>query len=173
MSVNDCNKSANTCVVSVYQAVLLIQLPTTNIEHDYHIRRQLNVPKSTGDVAAGGSSAVATIAPVMQHQHVEAAVVGLSNMLNGGGAILGCSFQDPDQSGSKQSSSGNNNGSQLSVQLGLVIKGHGTLLLYSNRAPSSVTAELGSLPFDYDQAKGRLTVSLAGEHLQQDVVVSW
>lgn len=121
----------------------------------------------------GGSSAVATIAHVMQHQHVEAAVIGLSNMLNGGGAILGCSLQNSHQSGSKQSSSGNNNSSQSSVQLNLVIKGHGTLLLYSNCAPSSVTAELGSLPFDYDQAKGRLTVSLAGEHLQQDVVVSW
>lgn len=120
---------------------------------------------------------MATIAPVMQHQGVRVAVIGLVNMLNSGGAVVGCTLQptgnqsSPGQSRS-HSGNGSNSSSNSSCQLNLVVKGHGKLLLYSNVAPASVTADLGSMPSRYE-AGGRLEVSLAGEHLQQNVVIMW
>lgn len=116
----------------------------------------------------GGTSAVVTIAPVLQHRGIRAAAVGLSNMLNSGGAVLCCSLHQPSQDSSppgKEHSS--------SCQFDLDVKGHGTLLLYSNASPSSVHADSCKLPFEYDDQSGRLMVSLSGEHLQQHVVVVW
>ena len=123
-------------------------------------------------IAAGGSSAVATIAPVMHHQDIQVAVVGLTNMLNGGGAIVGCSWQD-SQSSQSSSASNDQNSSNASAKLDLIIKGHGSLLLHSNCKPSSVKADSSNVPFEYDQAKGKVVVSLEGQHLQQHVAVSW
>lgn len=116
----------------------------------------------------GGTSAVVTVAPVLQHQGIRAAAVGLSNMLNSGGAVLSCSLHSPSQSESLPG-----NGRSSSCQLDLVVKGHGTLLMYSNASPSSVHVHSCNLPFEYDDQSGRLTVSLNGEHLQQDVTVVW
>lgn len=82
--------------------------------------------------------------------------------------MLSCNLQSPSQSKSLPG-----NGRSSSCELSLVVKGHGTLLLYSNAAPSSVHADSCSLPFQYDDQSGRLTVSLSGERLQQDVAVVW
>lgn len=109
-----------------------------------------------------------TVTPVLQHQGVRAAAVGLSNMLNCGGAVLSCSLHAPSQS---QSLPGN--GRSSSCQMDLVLKGHGSLLMYSSASPSSVHADSCSLPFKYDDQSGRLTVLLSGERLQQDVTVVW
>ena len=118
-----------------------------------------------------------TVAPVIQHQGLRVAVIGLVNMLNSGGAILGCNLQSVSGTASTdQSRSQSGNGSSSSsteCKLDLVVKGHGTLMLYCNNRPQSVSADLGGFPFDYDSATGRLTVSLAGEHLQHQVVFSW
>ncbi len=119
-----------------------------------------------------------TVAPVIQHQGLKVAVIGLVNMLNSGGAILGCNLQSvsgttsTDQSRS-QSGNGSSSSSSTECKLDLVVKGHGTLMLYCNDRPQSVSADLGGFPFDYDSATGRLTVSLTGEHLQQQVVLRW
>lgn len=109
-----------------------------------------------------------TIAPVLQHQGIRAAAVGLSNMLNSGGAVLSCSLHSPSQDSSPPG-----NGHSSSCQLDLAVKGHGILLLYSNAAPSAVHADSCKLPFEYDDQSGRLVVSLSGERLQQHVVVVW
>ena len=106
-----------------------------------------------------------TIAPVLQHEGVRAAAVGLSNMLNSGGAVLSCSLHSPSQD--------TGNGHSSSCQLDLVVKGHGTLLLYSDASPSSVHADSCKLPFEYNDESGRLMVILSGERLQQHVVVAW
>lgn len=119
-----------------------------------------------GDV--GGKSAVVTISPVLQHQDIRAAAVGLSNMLNSGGAVLSCSLHSLSQDSSPPG-----NGHSTSCQLDLIVKGHGTLLLYSNTSPASVHADSCKLPFEYDDQSGRLMVSLSGEHLQQHVAVVW
>ena len=116
----------------------------------------------------GGTSAVVTVTPILQHQGIRAAAVGLSNMLNSGGAVLGCSLHLPSQGGSLPG-----NGHSNRCQLDLVMKGHGKLLLYSNASPSSVHADSCKLPFEYDDQSGRLTVPLSGERLQQQVVVVW
>lgn len=123
---------------------------------------------SVWPVDVGGKSAVVTISPVLQHQDIRAAAVGLSNMLNSGGAVLSCSLHPPSQDSSPPG-----NGHSTSCQLDLVVKGHGTLLLYSNASPSSVHADSCKLPFEYDDQSGRLMVSLSGEHLQQHVAVMW
>ena len=109
-----------------------------------------------------------TIAPVLQHQGIKAAAVGLSNILNSGGAVLSCSLHSPSQDSSPAG-----NGRNSSSQLDLAVKGHGMLLLYSNASPSSVHADSCKLPFEYDDQSGRLVVSLSGERLQQHVVVVW
>jgi hypothetical protein len=126
--------------------------------------------------SAGGTSAVLTVAPVIQHQGLKVAVIGLVNMLNSGGAILGCKLQSVTGTTSTDQSrlrSGNGSSRSTECKLDLVIKGHGTLMLYCNDRPQSVSADLGGFPFDYDSATGRLTVSLTGEHLQQQVVLRW
>lgn len=89
-------------------------------------------------------------------------------MLNCGGAVLSCSLHS-----SSQNSSPPGNGYSTSCQLDLVVKGHGTLLLYSNASPSSVHADSCKLPFEYNDQSGRLMVSLGGEHLQQHVELVW
>ncbi len=117
-----------------------------------------------------------TVARVIQHEGLRVAVIGLVNMLNSGGAILGCNLQSvngitsTDQS---RSQSGNGSSSSTECKLDLVVKGHGPLMLHCNNRPKSVRADLGGFPFDYDSATGRLTVSLTGEHLQQQVVFRW
>ena len=120
-----------------------------------------------------------TVAPVIQHQSLKVSVIGLVNMLNSGGAILGCNLlsvsgtTSTDQSRSQSGNGSSSSGSSTECKLDLVIKGHGTLMLYCNGRPQSVSADLGSFPFDYNSATGRLTVSLTGEHLQQQVVLRW
>lgn len=122
--------------------------------------------------SADGTSAVVTVAPVLQHHDIRTAAVGLSNMLNCGGAVLSCSLHSlSSQHSSPGSSSGNGHSSKC--QLDLLVKGHGNLLLYSNASPSSVVADSCKVPFEYQDKNGRLTVSLSGEHLQQHVSVVW
>lgn len=118
---------------------------------------------------------------MIQHQDLEVAVVGLSNMLNSGGAILGCSLQSThghsnmDQSRAHSGNGSSNNGGSSSrgCQLELTVKGHGTLMLYCNHVPQSVSADCGDLSYDNDPACGKVTVALTGEHLQQQVVFKW
>lgn len=118
-----------------------------------------------------------TVAPVIQRQGLRVAVIGLVNMLNSGGAILGCNLQSVSGTTSTDQSrlqSGNgSSSSSTECKLDLVVKGHGTLMLYCSDRPQSVSTDLGGFPFDYDSAKGRLTVSLTGEHLQQQVAFRW
>ncbi|DBA91995.1 TPA: hypothetical protein ACH3X2_003884 [Trebouxia sp. C0005] len=140
--------------------------------------RVLGVQDEMSVWLAGGTSAVLTVAPMIQYQGLKVAVIGLVNMLNSGGAILGCNLQSV--SGTKstdqsrlQSGNGSSSNSSTDCKLDLVIKGHGTLMLYCNDRPQSVSADLGDFPFDHDSATGRLTMSLAGEHLQQQVVFRW
>jgi len=122
---------------------------------------------------------VVTVAPVVQHHDLKVAAVGLVNMLNCGGAVLGCNMQSASsQTSLSQSQSRSGNGSSSSsndssCQLDLIVKGHGTLMLYSNRPPQSIAADLGSFPFEYDATCGKVTVSLTGEHLQQHVAIRW
>ena len=115
-----------------------------------------------------------TVAPVLQHGDLRTAVVGLSNMLNPGGAVLSCSLHSAnEQTSSGQAKSASENGSSHNCQLDLTVKGHGLLLLYSSAPPSSVVADACKLPFDYHDQSGRLTVSLSGERLQQHCVIMW
>ena len=82
--------------------------------------------------------------------------------------MLSCHLHSPSQNKSLPG-----NGRNSSCQLDLIVKGHGTLLLYSDSSPSSVHAYSCTLPFEYDEQSGRLVVPLSGEHLQQDVTVVW
>lgn len=131
-----------------------------------------HMPSSLWDCLAGGNSAVVTIAPVMHTAGLAVAVIGLRNMLNSGGAIQACELTSAtvESAGarSKQSSD-----SQPGCQLQLVVKGHGTLLLYSSQPPSAVMAGDQQALYTHDTDSGELNITVQGEDLEQDIVVNW
>ena len=114
-----------------------------------------------------------TIAPVIHARSLAVAVIGLSNMLNSGGAIQACELTSAaaDAAGSRSKQSTD---SDSGCQLQLVVKGHGTLLLYSSKAPSAVMADSQkAVSYTHDSNSGELNITMQGEDLEQEVVVTW
>lgn len=128
-------------------------------------------------IAAGRESAVVTIAPLMHQAHVAVAVIGLSNMLNCGGAVLACHLSAPQISSKSDIKSGHDSGNGKSpvCQLQLSVKGHGNLMLYSNKSPSAMSVGGRSVQHTYDIDSGELSVTLQGdaEELQHQIVIEW
>ena len=75
---------------------------------------------STKAGVAGGGSAVVTFAPVRELEGVAFAALGLTSMLNSGGAVLECSLRQgtanalPDPSQTSQNGGSQGNGKKLS-----------------------------------------------------------
>ncbi len=110
---------------------------------------------------AGSSAALLTFAPIIQHESLEFAPLGLKNMLNGGGAIVDLSFS-PSGKGS----------SPTSVRM--EVRGTGEFMAYCSQEPSAVYGgEKGmrALAFDHDPASCQLLIQLPSEGLLDETVV--
>lgn len=114
---------------------------------------------------APGSALVATVAPITSSPAdatMQAAVLGLSNMLNGGGAVKQLSW-------SLAAGDGWPGVPQLSVDL----LGCGTLLMYSSRRPRRVF--VNGTPADgvvFDPEQGQLQIQVAHDPLSADARVT-
>lgn len=119
-------------------------------------------------MTAGGEATVVTLAPFAEHGGVEVAPLGLSNMVNVGGAVL--DFQLKSERGA------DSNGGQPSkgVLAHLVVKGIGQLLVASTAAPRRVLVDGVPGVYAYDAAAGSTVVQLpAGPNLTRDVSLSY
>ena len=127
-----------------------------------------------------------TLAPYAEHRGVEVAPVGLTNMLNVGGAVLSFQLADERQRllrGSSSSKSGSEDGAGASsngsapargVAAHLVIRGNGHLLLAASDAPRRVLLDGVPVPFTHDAEAGSVYVELAqANKLTRDVTLSF
>jgi raffinose synthase len=111
-----------------------------------------------------GRSTIVTMAAVQRSGRVNVAAVGLTNMMNAGGAI-----KDFQLSGDS-SRNGDSSDASASVQ----VKGHGSLLLYADAAPKCITVDGGGVQHSYDAASGNLTITLPdSSKLDHDVHVQF
>ena len=109
---------------------------------------------------ASGKSDIVTVTPVLSVAvGFKVACIGLINMLNAGGAVMDVKLGT--------ASSG-------SVQLEVLVKGSGQLLLYATSAPSHVTSSDMVLKFEYAEQSKRLLVDLPeASELQNTVLVKF
>lgn len=101
------------------------------------------------------------MAPIVQHSGIDFAPLGLTNMLNGGGAIRAMQARPSD------------NGSS-SLTVSMEVRGTGDFLAYSSHPPSAVYGgERGmrSLAFDHNPASRQLHLELPPEGLLDQTVV--
>lgn len=102
-------------------------------------------------LAGGGGSDIVTLSPVTEAGGVLFAPMGLTNMLNSGGALLSCSV------------SGGHSDDGYDVQparVALTLRGAGTVLCYCSHAPSGVAVGGQQVPFSYDGERAALTFEL-------------
>ncbi|KAL4442956.1 hypothetical protein ABPG77_008447 [Micractinium sp. CCAP 211/92] len=106
-------------------------------------------------LAGGGGSDVVTLSPVAEAGGVLFAPIGLTNMLNAGGAVL--------RSGFGCSISGGHSDDGYDVQparAALTLRGAGTMLCYCSHAPTGVAVGGQQVPFSYDAEGAALTFEL-------------
>lgn len=109
-----------------------------------------------------------TLAPYVEHGGVEVAPIGLSNMVNVGGAVLDFRLTP------ERSAGGNGGQPGAGVLAHLVIKGIGQLLVASSAAPRRVLVDGVPGQFAHDVAAGTTVVQLpAGPKLTRDVSLSY
>lgn len=116
------------------------------------------------DTPAGGESATVTIAPVVSHNGVQFAPIGLINMLNPGGAVMSVKYDStvhrwyssPPQRGSNRTGQSQN----VSMTAHVEVKGAGSFVAYCSRLPLSCRIMDREVSFNYDEATGKLTVQL-------------
>ncbi|PRW33710.1 raffinose synthase isoform B [Chlorella sorokiniana] len=127
-------------------------------------------------LAGGGGSELLTIAPCQEHGGMLVAPIGLTNMLNAGGAVLSCGWDGTEEPASQESglfgspagsagAPGASPAEQIAAAAGpspllrfsLSTRGPGRLLVYASAAPSAVEAAGGSVRFDYNGATGALS----------------
>ncbi len=140
-------------------------------------------------VAAAGEARIVTLAPFAEHRGVEVAPVGLTNMLNAGGAVLSFQLADERQrqlrGGSSSSSrsgsedgagapSSNGSAPARGVAAHLVIRGNGHLLLAASDAPRRVLLDGVPVPYTHDGEAGSVYVELPlANKLTRDVTLSF
>ncbi|KAL4457682.1 hypothetical protein ABPG75_012547 [Micractinium tetrahymenae] len=102
-------------------------------------------------LAGGGGSDVVTLSPVTEAGGVLFAPIGLTDMLNAGGAVLSCAV------------SGGHSDDGYDVQparAALKLRGAGTVLCYCSHAPTGVAVGGQQVPFSYDAERSALTFEL-------------
>ena len=117
----------------------------------------------------------------MRQAQIAVGVIGLSNMLNCGGAVVACDLLAAHDISKHETKSNTGNGKNHSngkspiCQLQLMVKGHGNLMLYSNQPPSAVSVGGEQVIHTHEIDSGELAVSLDGsaEELQHEVVIEW
>ena len=123
-----------------------------------------------------------TMAPFVEHRGLQVAPLGLTNMLNPGGAVLSFSLADERQqrllrrkSEDGAGASGNNGSAPARGAIAhLLVKGNGYLLLAASDAPRRVLLDGVPVPFTHDAAAGSVYVDLApANKLTRDVAVSF
>ncbi len=138
-------------------------------------------------MSAAGEARIVTLAPFAEHRGVEVAPVGLTNMLNAGGAVLSFQLADERQrqlrgsssssrSGSEDGAGGSSNGSAPArgVAAHLVIRGNGHLLLAASDAPRRVLLDGVPVPYTHDGEAGSVYVELpSANKLTRDVTLSF
>ena len=149
--------------------------------------RSVQMTAKIPSVSAAGEARIVTLAPFAEHRGVEVAPVGLTNMLNAGGAVL--SFQLADErprqlrgsqsssrSGSEDGAGSSSNGSvpARGVAAHLVIRGNGHLLLAASDAPRRVLLDGVPVPYTHDGEAGSVYVELpSANKLTRDVALSF
>ncbi|KAI7843001.1 hypothetical protein COHA_003334 [Chlorella ohadii] len=131
-------------------------------------------------LAGGGGSELLTIAACQvsagrERGGVLVAPIGLTNMLNAGGAVLSCGWEgavatsQQEGGASQESTTAAGPGAAPAEQIaaasgpppplrfGLTSRGPGRLLVYASAAPSAVEAAGGRVQFAYDEATGALS----------------
>ena len=54
------------------------------------------------------------------------------------------------------------------------VKGNGSFLMYAGREPQDITIDDSSMPYEFDEERGSLTVQLGGgDKLTREVVVQF
>lgn len=137
-------------------------------------------------LCAGGEARVVTLVPFAEHRGVEVAPVGLTNMLNPGGAVLSFQLADERQQqrllrGSRSGgsddgagSSGNGSVPARGVVAHLLVKGNGFLLLAASDAPRRVLLDGVPVPFTHDTVAGSVYIELVpAQKLTRDVTMSF
>ena len=118
-----------------------------------------------------------TVAPMLRSAQIAVAVIGLSNLLNCGGAILSCELLSAHDVSQRKtnSTSHRSNGKSPMCRLQLLIKGHGSLLLYSSQPPSAVSVGGEKVVHTHEIDSGELAITLEGdaEELHHEVVIEW
>ena len=126
-----------------------------------------------------------TLAPFVEHSGVEVAPVGLTNMLNPGGAVLSFQLADERQqrvlrggsrSGSEDGAGASSNGSAPArgVVAHLLVKGNGYLLLAASDTPRRVLLDGVPVPFTHDTVAGSVYIELVpAQKLTRDVTMSF
>lgn len=113
-----------------------------------------------------------TLAPYVGLEGVEVAAIGLSNMVNVGGAVL--EFRLTKEQVQRSASSGNGSTPVKGVLAHLVVVGNGQLLVASTQAPRQVLVDGVPGKFAHDSEAGTTEVQLpAGSKLTRDVTLSY
>eukprot|EP00529_Nitzschia_sp_RCC80_P005591 CAMPEP_0113448560 /NCGR_PEP_ID=MMETSP0014_2-20120614/4829_1 /TAXON_ID=2857 /ORGANISM="Nitzschia sp." /LENGTH=998 /DNA_ID=CAMNT_0000339775 /DNA_START=509 /DNA_END=3505 /DNA_ORIENTATION=+ /assembly_acc=CAM_ASM_000159 len=120
-----------------------------------------------------GEWEIFTVNPIQRSNGVEWAPLGLSNMMNSGGAIeyAGPLEESISKSPSSSSAALDSNNWQQSTTIGLSSHGPGTFVAYSSIAPSKIIIDDGSgvggisheLPFSHDTESGLLSFNLPSD----------
>ena len=118
-----------------------------------------------------------TVAPMLRSAQIAVAVIGLSNLLNCGGAIVSCELLSAHDISKRKtdSKSHRSNGKSPICRLQLLVKGHGKLLLYSSLPPSVVSVGGEKVVHTHEFDSGELALTLKGdaEELHHEVVIEW
>ena len=115
-----------------------------------------------------------TIAPIVSHNNVEVAPIGLVNMLNPGGAVLSAEYdptirqwhanakQRSSDASSSMASRQNGDGAwpQVALTVRLEVKGAGEFVAFCSRQPLSCKVMDRDVQFAYDAGVGRLSLHL-------------
>lgn len=114
----------------------------------------------TVSLRAGGSCIV-TLAPALTSGGVSLALVGLINMLNAGGAVMGWGWGTAAAGAAPTAE--------------VRVRGSGTLLCWATRAPKQVLTPaqaLQSLSWEFDERRGALSIVIPDmPDIEQDICI--
>lgn len=105
------------------------------------------------------------VAPLLHIGSVEAAPIGLVNMLNAGGSIQSVASHPPSDS---------SNGKGGAGSLSAVLRGAGDMLVYVSRQPLRVTLDSSEVVFKYQETDGALRFAVpAASNVDHDLEVKF
>ena len=114
------------------------------------------------------------MAPIQQLQDVRFAPLGLTNMLNPGGAILSSRLIPASSAAEGGGALSDEVLSSGSVAAQLAVRGNGSLVVYSSQAPKELQVDGLPRKWQYDVDSGALTVELSlGESVHKQVQILW